>query len=472
MNDSKIKKEKNLIEITPITKKPNRQIKTDIKNSGKIKDNLSPNKYLKRIKNLTKGNNTTNANSNIQFGKNFGFTLKDNNNAYIKKNLENNMFNTSINDNSDINSSNNNYNRNNYEENINPDNEIENSNEQMSEEEEQKMNSIQIKNEFKNTYNHNINGQNNNFNNPNFEFMEENISNISDNRKKMNKTHDNINYSRRDNNIFNNLPNIKSHNNSNILTEQNQNEMSINSNNNYSQRFTAITKNENYYNMNKNKTILIKKKLDYLEGNILEIKKTLQEISEGFSFCISKEFIINNFKEQILSICEEIYNEYYPYNNSKNNTNPNEEKNGNESLMTNSNYISQNENNKIEVELEKQINEKLEEKLGSLQNNIFDKYLKPTINKIGDSMKKNIEQIQLEVDNIDKQNINDISKEKEKEAEDLSYKLSTSKIRNQKFDEINKIGERLYNKLLEKEKKLKLLKQEKAKFLIEGKEIE
>jgi hypothetical protein len=302
--------------------------------------------------------------------------------------------------------------------------------------------------------------------------MEENISNISDNRKKMNKTHDNINYSRRDNNIFNNLPNIKSHNNSNILTEQNQNEMSINSNNNYSQRFTAITKNENYYNMNKNKTILIKKKLDYLEGNILEIKKTLQEISEGFSFCISKEFIINNFKEQILSICEEIYNEYYPYNNSKNNTNPNEEKNGNESLMTNSNYISQNENNKIEVELEKQINEKLEEKLGSLQNNIFDKYLKPTINKIGDSMKKNIEQIQLEVDNIDKQNINDISKEKEKEAEDLSYKLSTSKIRNQKFDEINKIGERLYNKLLEKEKKLKLLKQEKAKFLIEGKEIE
>jgi hypothetical protein len=87
-------------------------------------------------------------------------------------------------------------------------------------------------------------------------------------------------------------------------------------------------------------------------------------------------------------------------------------------------------------------------------------------------MKKNIEQIQLEVDNIDKQNINDISKEKEKEAEDLSYKLSTSKIRNQKFDEINKIGERLYNKLLEKEKKLKLLKQEKAKFLIEGKEIE
>ena len=77
-------------------------------------------------------------------------------------------------------------------------------------------------------------------------------------------------------------------------------------------------------------------------------------------------------------------------------------------------------------------------------------------------MKKNIEQIQYEVDNMEKQNINNIN---ELSKEDLSYKLSTSKIRNQKFDEINKIGERLYNKLLEKEKKLKLLKKEKAKFL-------
>ena len=130
--------------------------------------------------------------------------------------------------------------------------------------------------------------------------------------------------------------------------------------------------------------------------------------------------------------------------------------------MSNSNYISQIE----EKDLENQINKKLDEKLDSLQNNIFDKYIKPNINKIGNSMKKNMEQIQYEVDNMDKngENINDITKEKEN---DLSYKLSTSKIRNEKFEEINKIGERLYNKLLEKEKKLKILKQEKAKFLDE-----
>ena len=139
--------------------------------------------------------------------------------------------------------------------------------------------------------------------------------------------------------------------------------------------------------------------------------------------------------------------------------------------MTNSNYISQNEtnnNNQLEKDLENQINQKIDEKLGSLQNNIFDKYLKPTINKIGNSMNKYIDQIQLEVNNInDRQNINNINTASKNE---LSSKLSTSKIRNQKFDEINKIGERLYNKLKEKEQKLKLLKQDKAKFLIEDKD--
>ena len=299
----------------------------------------------------------------------------------------------------------------------------------------------------------------------------------------MYRTHQNINYNQRLNPNFPNLNNFKSNNNSSFLTEQNRNEMSINSNNNCTQRYSMITMNENYNNMKKQKINNIKQKLDYLEGNILEIKKNLQEISEGFSFCVSKEFIINNFREQILSICEEIYNEYYTNNNyNKDNDNDNEdednnndnyinEQNGNESLMTNSNYISQNEtnnNNQLEKDLENQINQKIDEKLGSLQNNIFDKYLKPTINKIGNSMNKYIDQIQLEVNNInDRQNINNINTASKNE---LSSKLSTSKIRNQKFDEINKIGERLYNKLKEKEQKLKLLKQEKAKFLIEDKD--
>ena len=505
-NNNNKGKNKN-IEITPIIKKPFRQIKTDIKNSIKNnvrkdnklelninnkknnrKDNLTPNKYLKRINNLNKGHNTSNYskyNHNIQFGKDFGFNLKDNN-SNIKQNLENSLFNSSLNNNSGINSPNEKNNlmmdNNEYEYEYENMNNLEEEEQEEGIEEQQNVNSIQ----FGNNNNQYINGNNqrNNYNNKaNFENIEDNVSNISENKQRMYRTHQNINYNQRLNPNFPNLNNFKSNNNSSFLTEQNRNEMSINSNNNCTQRYSMITMNENYNNMKNQKINNIKQKLDYLEGNILEIKKNLQEISEGFSFCVSKEFIINNFREQILSICEEIYNEYYTNNNyNKDNDNDNEdednnndnyinEQNGNESLMTNSNYISQNEtnnNNQLEKDLENQINQKIDEKLGSLQNNIFDKYLKPTINKIGNSMNKYIDQIQLEVNNInDRQNINNINTASKNE---LSSKLSTSKIRNQKFDEINKIGERLYNKLKEKEQKLKLLKQEKAKFLIENKD--
>ena len=466
-------------EETPMTKMPNRQIKTDVKNNSKKiqkklnlnkdnNENLTPNKYLKRLKNINKGNNTSNySNHNIKYINNFGLTLKDNH-SHIKQNLENNNFNTSVNNKSEINSFHDKNKIKNFEEENNNVNNFEEE-EEIPEESQKNSKLYQLENELKNDYyNHYINGKNNNYNNKtNSEYKEENDSTFTENRQKLYKTHQNINYNKRNNNIYNNLINTKSDNNSSIFTEQNQNEISYN--NNYSQRYSIVTINENYNNMKKQRTNLIKQKLDYLEGNILEIKKTLKEISEGFAFCVSKEFIINNFREQIISICEEIYNEYYQNNISKNNnTNIINEKNGNDSLMTNSNYISQNnenvdDNNKqLEIELENQINQKLDEKLGTLQNNIFDKYLKPTINKIGNSMKKNIEQIQYEVDNLEKQNINNTN---EMSKEDLSYKLSTSKIRNQKFDEINKIGERLYNKLLEKEKKLKLLKKEKAKFL-------
>ena len=474
LNNSKNNKTKKIIEITPITKSPKRQIKTDFKNNSKNKtkekleikfnenkdDNLTPNKYLQRIKNLNKGNKTTSANSNIHFQKNYGFNLKNNNNSNLKKNLENNLFNTSLNNNSG------NINMNEkekmmieqYEE---DGNDFE---EEIPEEQNQDLNSFQQR-ENKNIYNQYINGQNN-YNKQNSEYMEDDISNISERKKQMSKTHENLHYHQRINNNlnFNNLQYIKSNNNSSILKEEkNYNDINYN-HNNYSQRRSLISRSENYNTIGRNKTNHIKQKLDYLEGNILEIKNTLKEISEGFAFCVSQEFIIKNFRDEIISICEEVYNEYYQ-NISKNNINLIDEKNENDYLMTNSNYISQNDNeNKIiEKELDKQINKQLDEKLGKLQNNIFDKYLKPTINKIGDSMKKNIEQIELEVNNIDQHNI--IESSKDNNNIDLSNKLSTSKIRNEKFDEINRIGDRLYNKLLEKEKKLKLLKQEKAKYL-------
>ena len=40
----------------------------------------------------------------------------------------------------------------------------------------------------------------------------------------------------------------------------------------------------------------------------------------------------------------------------------------------------------------------------------------------------------------------------------------TSKIRKEKYEEINRLGEKLYQKLCEKEQKLRLLKKETTKY--------
>jgi hypothetical protein len=334
---------------------------------------------------------------------------------------------------------------------------------------------------------------------------------IINNNIRMNQTYEDINFRNRSKyNLNENKENFSSvitnrhSNNSNLCDDQNENniyghnysiETYQNSKNfsgiqldkniiftnnittNNSQRYSAITNNDNYKsNNNSNKKKQIQQKLDYLEGNIIEIKKEINLISENLSFLSSKEFIFNNFKEYVIQICEEIYNEYLI--NNFNNKDRNQSFISNNSNYDNNNQISQNNNINLNnnknsgIFLDNEINKKIDEKLGNLKTNLFDKFLQPKINEIGESMKKNIEQLKSKVDTIGN-NIN-IYKDKNiyektnsnSNEESLIYK-SSSKIRNEKFDEINRIGEKLYNKLLEKEKKLKLLKQEKTKFLNE-----
>jgi hypothetical protein len=284
-----------------------------------------------------------------------------------------------------------------------------------------------------------------------------------------------------ENNIYGNNYSIETYQNSkNISGIQPDKNIIITNNNttNNSQRCSIITNYDNYKsNNNSNNKKQIKQKLDYLEGNIIEIKKEISLISENLSFLSSKEFIFNNFKEYVIQICEEIYNEYLI--NNFNNKDKNHSFISNNSNYDNNNQISQNNNNinltnnkNSGIFLDNEINKKIDQKLGNLKTNLFDKFLQPKINEIGESMKKNIEQLKSKVDTIGN-NIN-IYKDKNiyektnsnSNEESLIYK-SSSKIRNEKFDEINRIGEKLYNKLLEKEKKLKLLKQEKTKFLKE-----
>ena len=546
IDDRKNNQKRKSYEITPINR-TNISTKTDItdlqKNKNhkrqqleiKLNDNLTPNKYLKRVQSYTNKNNTINSNINLSLSKNFGYVLND-------KDTEKNISNIEI--------SNISYNKNNFKSKIPSSttyNYYVNQNRNDNQEEENDFTNDQInmndkyqtygermsepinyiKKEFPPSSFNRTNALNrnnlNNGNNNNMDLDEQNQlmdkvdnknnsnSYIINNNIRMNQTYEDINFRNRSKyNLNENKENFSSvitnrhSNNSNLCDDQNENniyghnysiETYQNSKNfsgiqldkniiftnnittNNSQRFSAITNNDNYKsNNNSNKKKQIQQKLDYLEGNIIEIKKEINLISENLSFLSSKEFIFNNFKEYVIQICEEIYNEYLI--NNFNNKDRNQSFISNNSNYDNNNQISQNNNINLNnnknsgIFLDNEINKKIDEKLGNLKTNLFDKFLQPKINEIGESMKKNIEQLKSKVDTIGN-NIN-IYKDKNiyektnsnSNEESLIYK-SSSKIRNEKFDEINRIGEKLYNKLLEKEKKLKLLKQEKTKFLNE-----
>ena len=139
--------------------------------------------------------------------------------------------------------------------------------------------------------------------------------------------------------------------------------------------------------------------------------------------------------------------------------------------------------------MENEINKKLDIKLNNITEQIkyeiYHKDIKPSLNQIEIKMNKNIDELKIKLDKKDKNknlnsycdynNIrNNIINNKYDYEQNIFSGIqsnndlldnSSSKLRNEKYEEINKLGEKLYQKLLEKEKKLKLLKKETSKFL-------
>ena len=288
----------------------------------------------------------------------------------------------------------------------------------------------------------------------------------------------------------------------------------INTNNN----ITNNNSNTNYFNKynspninSDEENIEINKRIENLEKNIYEIKDELNSISSNIKIFLNKDTFLYNFRDSIKQICYDFFSERINLDNNEQikneNENENEIENENENEeRENSQYSgedsmaknNENENNKIEEEINKKIDEKLEYLCNNLKNQIFEKYLQPSINEIEKSMKQNIDDIKEKVDSINCTNYNN-SKQIKKNNKyyniiqddennninynnnmyngsielnnknefqnskgDIFYKTS-SRIKKQKYEEINRLGEKLYNKLLEKESKLKLLKQEKMK---------
>ena len=308
--------------------------------------------------------------------------------------------------------------------------------------------------------------------------------NILFNKKILNKTAFN-NFYHKKNNIFeknNNTINYKEKK-TNIFKE----DKNDNNNNNYRKKntyFNTPQSNRNYYNiferskynlndLSSNNTIDINKRLDILEKNVFEIRKELYAITQVISVLISGDYIKNIIKENIKIINDEHKKEKkiiinYNNNDSNNQSFYNE-------ILNEENNTKQydNEINKI---IEKSLNKLTEE----IKIDIFDKYLYPSLNRIELKMEKSINEINNKINNIIKDNnfneseniiymhnIDENRRNKFSEIQSNSdlFNKNSAKLRDEKYEEINRLGEKLYEKLLEKEKKLKLLKKETAKFL-------
>ena len=278
---------------------------------------------------------------------------------------------------------------------------------------------------------------------------------------------------------------------SNTSSYANDEQININTNNtadniyNNPNRNVFTKYNAQNLNINNEDDVEINKRIDNLEKSIFEIKDELNNISSNLNLFLNNENFLYNFKDSIKQICYEYFYEIMnmeksePITDRIDNENENdEEKNSQDSREFSENKNEQNESKKIEEEINKKIDEKLEYLCDGLKEQIFEKYLQPSINEIEKSMRQNIEDIKDKVDSItDANNLNQIrktskyynnnlgdesnnelySKYGDNNSKDDIYHKTSSKLKREKYEEINRLGEKLYDKLLEKERKLKML---------------
>ena len=250
-----------------------------------------------------------------------------------------------------------------------------------------------------------------------------------------------------------------------------------------------LTKNP-LFDLASSNTNDINRRIENLEKYVIDIKKDISSMSSILSNLSKNNFFQNNIrnKEQF----KEEYNEYF-------NEKMSNEENYKDKIKyrDSSNYNNNNDNhsmyseflndenrkknmNEIHKKYEKEINKKIDQKLQILgeeiKNQIYDKFISPSIEQIENVMKQNIDEIK---DRINETNYNNalykisdnyFNKNNKLLQSRASFDLDTrqnSLIRNEKYKEINRLSEKLYQKLNLKAQKIRLLKEETSKYLKE-----
>lgn len=246
-------------------------------------------------------------------------------------------------------------------------------------------------------------------------------------------------------------------------------------------------KNEKIININQERIKGIESKIENLEVEIRQIKLDFEQFAKDIKTFITdisqqpKENNIQNTEEIINVVLKECakmisskFNEYQPPNTH--NSNYQNNMISNQYQYTGGNISTDSNLNSFEARLNKKIEEKFDILANNIENQVFKDFLQPSIQQIEVRMKENMDEIKDKLNNLNN-NTNIVSQSENTSFID-SYRMNRSirssmneggktstQRKEEKYDEINKIGEKLYNKLVEKEKKLQDLKKETSNYL-------
>ena len=246
-------------------------------------------------------------------------------------------------------------------------------------------------------------------------------------------------------------------------------------------------KNEEVININQERIKGIESKIENLEIEIRQIKLNFEQFAKDIKTFITdisqqpKENNIQNTEEIInivLKECAKMISSKFNEYQSPNTHNSNYQNNmiNNQYQYTGGNVSTDSNLNSFEARLNKKIEEKFDILANNIENQVFKDFLQPSIQQIEVRMKENMDEIKDKLNNLNN-NTNIVSQSENTSFID-SYRMNRSlrssmneggktstQRKEEKYDEINKIGEKLYNKLVEKEKKLQDLKKETSNYL-------
>ena len=285
------------------------------------------------------------------------------------------------------------------------------------------------------------------------------------------------------NNFINIQKEINTDNNNNILINNNDTlnlpvqstNRNLNMNTNSNRQFI-----ENLNNLNTNR-ILQTERINVIEQRMINLENEIKGIKDQFTILskniqllvntktnnnLNTEQIIQIVLKECIKIIENKFNEIQHQNNQTTNNRLSNEYNTNNNNL----YVSTDSNlYSFEMRLNKKIDERLDLLANHIQEQLNNNFLKPSIQSIENTMKNNMNEIKEKLNQINTHSNNNLLNQSEtsfidsiKESKSLlgsqsDIKNSTLK-RNEQYDEINKLGEKLYDKLVEKEKKLEEFK--------------